>query len=153
MYLYMDGARLGSALTAEGNDVAFADLPQLTDAFYIGGTKNGFLFGEALVISNPALKSDFRYMIKQRGGMFAKGRLLGLQFEEMFRDNLYFDIAADTNRRAKTLRDGIAAKGYSLCLIRRVTRFFRYLGRKKLQNLRKNTFSFHRNTTTTVRLQ
>ncbi len=140
MYLYMDGARLGSALTAEGNDVAFADLPQLTDAFYIGGTKNGFLFGEALVISNPALKSDFRYMIKQRGGMFAKGRLLGLQFEEMFRDNLYFDIAADTNRRAKTLRDGIAAKGYKFMSNSPSNQVFPIFKAEKVAELEKKYF-------------
>ena len=80
LYLYLDGARLASALTSPANDVAPEDLPKLCDAFYIGGTKNGALFGEALVIVNDALKPDFRYGLKQHGGMLAKGRLLGVQF-------------------------------------------------------------------------
>lgn len=142
MYLYLDGARLGSALTAEGNDIAFEDLPKLTDAFYIGGTKNGFLFGEALVISNPALKEDFRYMIKQKGGMFAKGRLLGLQFEEMFKDDLYFDIAADTNRHAKMLRDGIAAKGYRFMSDSPSNQLFPIFTAEKVAELEKKYFFY-----------
>lgn len=113
MYLYMDGARLASALTSPANkDLQLTDLADFCDAFYLGGTKNGFLFGEALIIVNDALKKDFRYMIKQRGGMFAKGRLLGIQFETMFKDDLYFDLAKRTNAMAAILREGIAAKGY-----------------------------------------
>lgn len=111
LILFLDGARLGSALTAEGNDLTFEDLPKLCDAFYIGGTKNGFLFGEAMVIVREDLKKNFRYMIKQRGGMFAKGRLIGVQFEEMFKDNLYLEVAAETNEMAKLLREGMKAKG------------------------------------------
>lgn len=114
MYLYMDGARLGSALTSSKNtDLALKDLPDLCDAFYIGGTKNGFLFGEALIIVNPALKEDFRYIIKQKGGLLAKGRLLAIQFEVMFKDNLYFKLAKQTNDLADILRNGILEKGYS----------------------------------------
>lgn len=77
LYLFLDGARLGSALTSPINDLTMADLADLTDAFYIGGTKNGALFGEALVIRNDSIKKDFRYMIKQNGAMLAKGWLLG----------------------------------------------------------------------------
>ena len=84
LLLFLDGARLGYALTANGSDVTLEDLARLCDVFYIGGTKVGALFGEAVVISNPELAVDFRYMIKQRGGMLAKGRLLGVQFCALF---------------------------------------------------------------------
>jgi threonine aldolase len=111
--LFLDGARLGCALTAEGNDVTLQDLARLTDAFYIGGTKMGALFGEALVINNPALNKDFRYILKQKGGMLAKGRLLGIQFGELFRDTLYFDLAKHANAMARKLEKGISELGYS----------------------------------------
>ena len=113
LYLYMDGARLGSALTSEENDLTLSDLADLTDAFYIGGTKNGMLFGEALVICNEELRVDFRYHIKQRGGLLAKGRLLGIQFEEMFRDNLYFELASHANAMSALLRTGLRSLGFS----------------------------------------
>ena len=90
LYLFVDGARLGYGLEAKGNDVTLPDLARLCDVFYIGGTKVGALFGEAVVISNPALKEDFRYLIKQHGGMLAKGRLLGVQFEALLEGGLYF---------------------------------------------------------------
>lgn len=91
--LFVDGARLGYGLVAPSCDVTLAELAQLADVFYIGGTKVGALFGEAVVVCNPALKSCFRYSIKQGGGMLAKGRLLGLQFEALFTDDLYFKIS------------------------------------------------------------
>lgn len=103
LYLFIDGARLGYGLTAPENDVALADLCVLSDVFYIGGTKVGALFGEAVVITNPALKTDFRYHIKQRGGMLAKGRLLGIQFDELFTDDLYFKISEKAVRQAKRI--------------------------------------------------
>ncbi len=103
LLLYVDGARMGSALTTEDNDVTLADMRRLTDAFYIGGTKNGALLGEALVISNDALKEDFRYHIKQKGGMLAKGRVLGIQFEELFRDDLFFELAKHANAMAQLI--------------------------------------------------
>ena len=112
LYLYMDGARLGSALTAQGNDLTLGDIAQLVDAFYIGGTKNGALIGEALVICREELKEDFRFLMKQRGAMLAKGRLLGLQFLELFRDDLFFELAQSANRMAGLLREGIAAAGF-----------------------------------------
>ena len=111
LFLFLDGARLGCALTAPGSDVTLADLAALTDAFYIGGTKMGALLGEALVITNDALKKDFRYHIKQRGGMLAKGRLLGIQFEELFRDELYFELARHANAMAKRLADACSKAG------------------------------------------
>lgn len=111
LYLYLDGARLGSALTAEGNDLTIEDIANLTDAFYIGGTKNGALFGEAVVLLNPELKREFRYSIKQHGGMLAKGRLLGIQFDCLFTDDLFFKAAAHANRMAMKLKKGLSDWG------------------------------------------
>ena len=111
LYLYLDGARLASALTSEENDLTLADIAALTDAFYIGGTKNGMLIGEALVIANKALGADFRYIMKQRGGMLAKGWLIGLQFEVLLKDGLYFENARHANAMSARLREGLAAAG------------------------------------------
>lgn len=112
LYLFLDGARLGAALTSPTNDLTLEDIARLTDLFYIGGTKNGALFGEALIINHPAIKEDFRFLIKQHGAMLAKGWLLGIQFEELFQDNLFFDLAKHANEMADQLRKGIAACGY-----------------------------------------
>ena len=112
LLLYLDGARLGTALVSEENDLTLPDIAKLVDAFYIGGTKNGALFGEALVICNNELKEDFRYFIKQKGGLLAKGRLLGIQFEELFKDDLYFDIARHANNMAILLKNALKEKGY-----------------------------------------
>lgn len=114
LYLFMDGARMGSALTSPANDLTLAQIASLTDVFYIGGTKNGALFGEALVILNPVLKEDFRFSIKQRGAMFAKGFLLGIQFETLFTDNLFYDLASHANKMATILYQGITECGYPL---------------------------------------
>ena len=105
LYLFLDGARMGYGLAAKDYDVTLADIARLCDVFYIGGTKVGALFGEAVVISNPALKEDFRYIIKQHGGMLAKGRLLGVQFDALFTDDLYFDISAHAVKMADKIRD------------------------------------------------
>ncbi len=109
--LYVDGARLGCALTVPESALTLCDLAALTDAFTIGGTKMGALFGEALVINEPALNRDFRYLIKQHGALLAKGWLLGLQFEALFADGLYFDLARRANEQAARLRDGLSALG------------------------------------------
>ena len=114
LLLYMDGARLACALTSDACDITLSDLPKLCDAFYIGGTKNGMLFGEAMVIVNDALKPDVRFFIKQRGGMLAKGRLLGLQFEEQFRDGLYLELGRHANTMAQRLQEGLVTKGYPM---------------------------------------
>lgn len=113
LFLFMDGARLGSALTSRENDLSLAEVARLVDAFYIGGTKNGALLGEALVICREELKEDFRFHIKQRGAMLAKGRLLGIQFLELFRDELFFDLALHANKMAEILREGLKAAGFS----------------------------------------
>ena len=104
LYLFMDGARLGYGLMAEGNDVTMEDLARLCDVFYIGGTKVGALFGEVVVFSNHVISEDFRYLIKQHGGMLAKGRLLGVQFDALFTDNLYFEISAHADKMADRIR-------------------------------------------------
>ena len=113
LYLFLDGARLASALTNAANDITLEDLATLTDLFYIGGTKNGALFGEALVIVNPELKSHFRYHLKQRGAMLAKGWLLGLQFETLFTDGLYYELGQHANGMAGILRAGFKDCGFS----------------------------------------
>lgn len=114
IYLFIDGARLGYGLASEKCDIAPKDLEDLCDVYYIGGTKVGALFGEALVITNDQLKPDFRYMIKQCGGMLAKGRLLGIQFSELFTDNLYFEISKHAVKLATKLKEAFIQKGYTL---------------------------------------
>lgn len=105
LLLYMDGARLGAALTSRVNDLTLKDIAWLTDAFYIGGTKNGALAGEALVITNDSLKRDFRYYMKHKGALGAKGFVLGMQFEALFTDRLYFRLAEHANHMAQLLKD------------------------------------------------
>ena len=112
LYLYLDGARIGSALTAKDNDLTLSDIAELTDLFYNGGTKNGALLGEAMVIKNEELKKNFRYHLKQRGAMLAKGWIMGVQFAELFKDDLYFSLAKHANKMAETLRTGL--KGYGI---------------------------------------
>ena len=112
LLFYVDGARLGTALVS--SDMALPDLARLTDAFYIGGTKLGALFGEAVVITNRAIARDFRYIVKQRGGMFAKGRLLGVQFGALMRDGLYERTAKREVDLAMKLRAAFEAKGWPL---------------------------------------
>lgn len=109
--LYLDGARMGYGLMCDENDLTIADIASLCDAFYIGGTKVGALFGEALVITNDKYKKDFRYMEKQKGAMLAKGRLLGLQFDTLFTDGLYYKISAHAVNLAKKIREAFESKG------------------------------------------
>ena len=111
LYLFLDGARLGYGLTCRENDLTLADVAALTDVFYIGGTKVGALFGEAVVITNEELKRDFRYNMKQRGGMLAKGRLLGIQFLTLFEENRYFEISAHASRLAEKIHDELKDMG------------------------------------------
>ena len=112
LYLFLDGARLGYGLMARDNDVTMADLTRLCDAFYIGGTKVGALFGEAVVISNKTLAKDFRYIMKQRGAMLAKGRLLGVQFDALFTDDLYFEISSHAGQMADILLQKFRQLGF-----------------------------------------
>lgn len=112
LILYMDGARLGYGLCAEDNDLDLQTIAKLCDVFYIGGTKIGVLFGEAVVIANEALKEDFRYLIKQKGGMLAKGRLLGIQFSTLFEDDLYLKMSKHADEMAMLIKKALTEKGY-----------------------------------------
>lgn len=110
--LFVDGARLGYGLASSEADLTLSDLASLADVFYIGGTKQGALFGEAVIITNPHLGKDFRYCIKQGGGMLAKGRLLGIQFETLMQDGLYLKLARHANEEAQRIREVLKSKGY-----------------------------------------
>lgn len=112
--LFIDGARMGYGLASEGCDVTLQDIAELADVFYLGGTKQGALFGEAVVILNETLKKDFRYYIKQNGGMLAKGRLLGIQFLTLFEDGLYFEVSQHAVSQALRIRDAFKAKGFEM---------------------------------------
>lgn len=143
LILYLDGARLGCALCAENNDLTLPDIAKLCDAFYIGGTKNGALFGEALVISSEDLKEDFRYIIKQKGGMLAKGRLLGLQFGVLFEDNLYFEMAEHANKMAKLIKNACIEKGYKFLITSTTNQQFPIMPNEVLEKLKqKYEYSF-----------
>lgn len=110
--LFIDGARLGFGLAAEGNDITLADIARLSDVFYIGGTKVGALFGEAVVITNPEILKHFVPLVKQHGALLAKGRLLGVQFESLFEDGLYFRISEKAVRMGRRIKDAFSAAGY-----------------------------------------
>lgn len=138
LILYMDGARLGYALCAEDNDLDLPAIAQLCDVFYIGGTKNGALFGEALIICNETLKQDFRYMIKQKGGMLAKGRLLGIQFLALFEDDLYFQMADHANKLAALIRKTCEKKGYPFLTISTTNQQFPIVPDAVLEKLKEN---------------
>ena len=114
--LFLDGARLGYGLCAPDNDLTLADIARLCDIFYIGGTKVGALFGEAVVITNDTLKKDFRYFIKQNGGMLAKGRLLGIQFETLFEDGLYFEISKHAIDLAMKVKECLEKNEYDVLI-------------------------------------
>jgi threonine aldolase len=135
LYLYMDGARLGTALTSSENDLKPEDLPRLCDAFYIGGTKNGALFGEAMVLVNDQLKRNFRTSIKQKGGMLAKGRLLGVQFSQLFTDDLWFRLAQHANAQAAALQQGLVAKGVPLMVSSPTNQIFPIFSDADIQRL------------------
>lgn len=106
LYLYIDGARLAMALAVEETQLTLKDLPDLCDAFYIGGTKNGAMFGEALILVNDDLKDHFRFNMKQRGAILAKGWMIGVQFEELFQDNLYLELGKRSVALAQRLKQG-----------------------------------------------
>lgn len=138
LYLFMDGARLGYGLAAKGNDLTLPDIARLCDVFYIGGTKVGAMFGEAVVIRNPAIAEDFRYMIKQHGGMLAKGRLLGVQFGALFENDLYFEISKHAVRMADQIRDTFDALGVSYLVPGITNQIFPILPDDFLEELSKN---------------
>lgn len=111
--LFIDGARLGYGLAADGGDVTMEDIARLSDVFYIGGTKVGALFGEAVVVTNPDLLKNFVPLVKQHGALLAKGRLLGVQFEALFTDGLYAQISKECVQRAVRLKEIFVSSGYT----------------------------------------
>ena len=141
LYLFMDGARLGYGLAAKGSDVTLPDVARLCDVFYIGGTKVGALFGEAVVFSNRSLGEDFRYAIKQHGGMLAKGRLLGVQFGVLFEDDLYFQAGAYADRLADQIRQKLEELGCPMLVEGVTNQLFPILPDAVLADLAKE-FSF-----------
>lgn len=143
LYLFADGARLGYGLTAPGNDVTLEDLARLCDVFYIGGTKVGALFGEAVVISSPAIGEEFRYLIKRHGGMLAKGRLLGVQFCALLEDGLYFRIGQHANDLAQKLRHTLLELRYPMLVPTTTNQLFPILPDALLAQLEKE-FTFVR---------
>lgn len=145
MYLYMDGARMGAALTCEDNDLTLSDIARLTDAFYIGGTKNGCLLGEAVVILNKELANHYRWMIKQNCAMLAKGRLIGVQFEALLEggeNSVFYQIGRHENAMAKKLREGIEAAGYSFDGNSRTNQLFPILPEPMVRELEKDFFFY-----------
>lgn len=138
LYLFMDGARLGVALSASDNDITFKDLCKYVDVFYIGGTKNGALFGEAVVIVHEDLKKDFRYMIKQRGGMLAKGRLLGIQFLTLLQDDLYLNLAKHANEMASIMQDTMKNCGIPFVVSSTTNQIFPILSNDIIEQLKKD---------------
>ena len=135
LFLYIDGARLGCALTSDACDIELSDLAGIADAFYIGGTKNGLLFGEALVIRDKVLAQEFRYHMKQRGALLAKGFLLGLQFRAILKDGIYFDLARHANRAATSLDMGLRQRGVSLLIDTVSNQVFPYVSDDVLSRL------------------
>ena len=145
MYLYVDGARLGAALTCGENDLSIGELARLCDAFYIGGTKNGALFGEALVILRSEIDDHFRYMMKRQGGLLAKGRLIGVQFEALLEggeDSVLFKTAAHANEMAKILREELGALGIKFYSDSPTNQVFPILPTSVIEELKKE-FAFH----------
>ncbi|BEP28000.1 threonine aldolase family protein [Helicovermis profundi] len=136
LLLYIDGARLGSALVA--SDLEFKDLVHLADAIFIGATKNGALIGEALVICNDYLKKDLRYQIKQKGALLSKGRLLGQQFEVLFQNNLYLDLAMHAKKMADKLRYGLKKQGIKLLVETETNQLFPIFSKEDIRNLEFN---------------
>ena len=141
--LFVDGARLGYALASEGNDVTLPDLARLTDVFYIGGTKVGALLGEAVVFTNPALGKNFFTIMKQGGAVLAKGRLLGIQFDTLFTDNLYLEISRHAIAMAMKLKSALKAKGYPFYTESPSNQQFVILSNDQLEKLEKEVAVSH----------
>lgn len=142
LYLFVDGARLGHALTAETNDLTLEDFGKYTDTFYLGGTKNGALIGEAIIINNPNLQEEFGFHLKQKGAMLAKGRLLGIQFQELMKDNLYFELARHANVQAMKLKEAFQQIGVLFLVETFTNQIFPILNQTQIDQLSTN-FDFY----------
>jgi len=145
LYLFLDGARMGSALASPHSDMELSDYADLCDIFYIGGTKNGALLGEAFVIINDSLKSDFRYLIKQKGALMAKGFVGGIQFEVLFRDGLFFELGKHANSMSMQIAENLERLGYKFLTEPVSNQLFPILPNKILSDLAKQ-FVFSVNT-------
>lgn len=137
LLLYLDGARLGHGLMAKDSDLTLSDIAQLTDVFYIGATKNGALLGEAIVFNNPEYGSEFEFALKQKGAMLAKGRLLSIQFLELFKDDLYFKLAEHANSMALKITTAMKENGYSFMTDSTTNQIFPILSNVAIQKLSK----------------
>ena len=145
LYLYLDGARLACALTAKENDLSLSDLARLCDAFYLGGTKNGALFGEALVIINEEINDHFRWIVKRSGTLLAKGRLIGVQFEALLsggKDCLWLRIAKKENAVAQILREGLGSLGVSFYANSPTNQVFPVLPEKLVERMKEDFFFY-----------
>ena len=141
--LYLDGARLGYALAASGTDVTLEDIAKSCDIFYIGGTKVGALFGEAVVITKPDMIKHFFTIIKQSGALLSKGRILGIQFDTLFTDDLYLKISENAINMANKMRKAFSEKGYELYCENPTNQVFVVLENSKMEELSKTvSFSF-----------
>lgn len=142
LYLFVDGARMAAALRSPCSDATPADFGALVDAFYLGGTKNGALLGEAIVINDPSLDADFGYAVKQRGAMLAKGRVLGVQFQALLEDGLYFRLADHANAQAAKIARALRERGHALHAPHETNQLFPILPRETIDTLRAR-FAFH----------
>lgn len=138
MFLFVDGARMGYGLAAPDNDVSLEDLATLTDVFYLGGTKCGAMFGEALVITNPSLKKDFRSYMKQNGAMLAKGWTLGIQFYTLFHQGLYFEITKKAVDFGMQIKKAFAEKGIPFFIESNTNQQFVVLSKSQMERLEKD---------------
>lgn len=134
--LYMDGARLGYGLMSRNTDVTLADIARLCDVFYIGGTKVGAMCGEAVVFTKGNVPKHFMTMIKQKGALLAKGRVLGVQFDTLFTDNLYFEISCHAINLAERLKEMLLNKGYTLYIDSPTNQQFVIIEDERLEKLK-----------------
>ncbi len=138
--LYLDGARLGYGLMSRKTDVTLPDLARICDVFYIGGTKVGALCGEAVVFTKNNTPEYFLTMVKQHGAMLAKGRLLGIQFDALFTDGLYYELGAHAIEMAERLREGLVKKGYPFFLDSPTNQQFIVLPDVEIARLQKDVY-------------
>ena len=142
LLLFMDGARLGNALTSLENDLSLEEIAALVDVFYIGGTKNGAMFGEAIVVTNPFILEDLDFHMKQKGGLMAKGRFLGVQFSTLFKDNLYLDLAGHANQQAMKIKNKLQELGFDFLSETSTNQIFPILKNHQIEILLKD-FEFY----------
>ncbi|MDY2842800.1 MAG: aminotransferase class I/II-fold pyridoxal phosphate-dependent enzyme [Treponema sp.] len=133
--LFVDGARLAYALGSDENDISLEDLARLADVFYIGGTKCGALFGEAVVLPNPELIPHFITQIKQHGALLAKGRISGIQFAELFKNSLYLELGKNADAFAQKIQDALVRAGYKLFFKSPTNQVFFIIENEKLKSL------------------